>query len=764
MGAETGPWPEGGGHMGQLIRCHDWAATVLGALESWPDGLRTAVCIMLGTRHPAALTWGPDLIFLYNDACAGLLSPDKHPRILGLPAAHAWPESHDMVCAEISHVLNGGGSVWQENRHIPIQRDGRLEEAWWTYSRSPVHDARAPQGIGGVLTLITETTKPVLAQRESEARFRALFEQSPLMVHIFDRSGQTLAVNPALERTFGVSADVMRGYNVFQDPQLEGSEVRGLIERAFSGEVTHTTALRHDAAISVGDGCACWVEATAYPVKDEGGAIREVVILSQDVTPRIEAEKALDDTEARFRIAREAAQLGIFDHDFASGECIWDERIRSFWGVDERETITEAVFMGGIHPDDREAVTQALARAAQPEGGGEYAAEYRVIHRGTGRTRWLLAAGRCFFHGQTPIRLVGTVQDISERRRYEDALRESEERLQIGLDAAQLGHWSWEAATDRLTLSEQARVIFGLEAHESITWAALQALLHPDDAPVAARAVERALAGGQDYTLEYRIIRQDGSRGWVAARGRPVYGLSGMPPGMIGVVQDITERKRSEEKIRLLMAEVNHRSKNLLAVVQSIAHQTSAKGSPRSFARRFSERLQGLAASHDLLVGNAWQGVELVDLVDSQLAHFRDLVRQRIHFDGPDLQLRPAAAQALGMALHELATNAGKYGSLSSDAGRVSVHWALAEARGEPRFHMEWRESGGPQVEAPIASGFGTKLIAHMTEIALQGHVSLAYPPEGVVWTIDAPLTRITPEMGEEIRWSAQPAELRPPT
>ena len=160
-------------------------------------------------------------------------------------------------------------------------------------------------------------------------------------------------------------------------------------------------------------------------------------------------------------------------------------------------------------------------------------------------------------------------------------------------------------------------------------------------------------------------------------------------------------------------------------------------------------------------MGNAWQGVELAELVDSQLAHFRDLVRQRIRFDGPDLQLRPAAAQALGMALHELATNAGKYGSLSSDAGLVSVCWDLGDDAGEARFHMEWRESGGSRVEAPIVSGFGTKLIAHMTEIALQGNVSLSYPPEGLVWTIDAPLNRITPETGEEIRWSGHAEHLR---
>ena len=500
MGAEPALWPDGGGEMGEMIRLHDWSASPLGTIRGWPDGLRTAVCTMLGTRNPVALTWGPELIVLYNDGCAGLMGPDMHPGILGKPAA-AWPRSQEIGSAEVQQVLNSGESAGQESRMIPVRRGGMLEDAWWTYSRTPIHDQQSPNGVGGALMLFTETTAQERAERGCEVRFQSL--------------------------------------------------------------------------------------------------------------------------EARFRIAREAAQLGLFDVDMKSGECIWDARIRNIWGVAPDELITDQVFMAGVHPDDRNAVTAALALATAPESSGDYRAEYRVIQRGTGSICWLMATGRAFFDQGQAVRLVGTVQDISER-------------------------------------------------------------------------------------------------------------------------------KRSEEKIRLLMAEVNHRSKNLLAVVQSIAHQTSAKGSPRSFALRFSERLQGLAASHDLLVGNAWQGVDLVELVASQLAHFRDLVRERIHFDGPTLQLRPAAAQALGMALHELATNAGKYGSLSSSAGEVDISWYVTDGEGELRFHMDWREFGGPPVVAPVTSGFGTKLIAHMTEIALQGQRRLDYDRGGVAWSIDAPLCCITPAHDEE--------------
>jgi two-component sensor histidine kinase len=145
----------------------------------------------------------------------------------------------------------------------------------------------------------------------------------------------------------------------------------------------------------------------------------------------------------------------------------------------------------------------------------------------------------------------------------------------------------------------------------------------------------------------------------------------------IGVVRDVTERKRADQRAKLLIAEVNHRAKNLLAVVQAVARQTANKAEPRLFAKDFGERIAGLAASHDLLVRSEWQGVDIGDLARSQLVHFADLIGRRIHLEGPKVQITPAAAQALGMALHELATNAGKYGALSNAEGSVRVAWSI---------------------------------------------------------------------------------------
>jgi len=203
---------------------------------------------------------------------------------------------------------------------------------------------------------------------------------------------------------------------------------------------------------------------------------------------------------------------------------------------------------------------------------------------------------------------------------------------------------------------------------------------------------------------------------------------------VLAVVRDITERKRAEEHLQLLMREVNHRAKNILSVVQAIAQRTLASSS-QDFISRFSERIRGLSVSNDLLVRNQWQNVPLAELVRSQLAHFADLLESRIAVRGPDLRITAAAAQVIGMALHELATNAGKYGSLSTNTGRVDVGWG---SDGKS-LTMSWTEREGPPVSAPKRHGFGTIVMEAMAARSVDGKVDLAYAPSGLTWRLTCP-------------------------
>ncbi len=200
------------------------------------------------------------------------------------------------------------------------------------------------------------------------------------------------------------------------------------------------------------------------------------------------------------------------------------------------------------------------------------------------------------------------------------------------------------------------------------------------------------------------------------------------------IAQDVTDQKAHEEQVHLLMTEINHRAKNMLSLVQAIARQTAAR-EPEDFIERFTDRIQALAANQDLLIRNEWQGVDVEDLARAQLALFADLVGSRITVHGSPIRLNAAAAQAIGLALHELATNASKYGALSVAAGCIDVGWRLDG----DIFAMSWTESKGPPVSEPKRRGFGSTVVDSMVKQTVNGAVQLDYIPSGVVWNLTCP-------------------------
>src|SRR3984957_7340326 len=173
---------QGGGEMGALMRAHDWQSTALGPPHTWPQSLRTAIRLILNSGHPMYVWWGPDLLCFYNDAYRLSIGPERHPGSLGCNAADVWEEIWDIIGPQIARVMSGGGATWHENALIPITRNGRREEVYWTYSYSPIDDGAAVNGVGGVLVVCTETSQQVLNARraaEEKQKFSELFEQAP---------------------------------------------------------------------------------------------------------------------------------------------------------------------------------------------------------------------------------------------------------------------------------------------------------------------------------------------------------------------------------------------------------------------------------------------------------------------------------------------------------------------------------------------------------------------------------------------------------
>jgi two-component sensor histidine kinase/PAS domain-containing protein len=333
----------------------------------------------------------------------------------------------------------------------------------------------------------------------------------------------------------------------------------------------------------------------------------------------------------------------------------------------------------------------------------------------------------------------GRRQAIVELEAERVALRHTQEQLEFTLHAGRLGSWEFDIATQRFTSTAQSRAIFGLgpdapfERLEDVV-----ARVHPDDRERRRLAIEHAIATGEDFDVEYRTVRPDGEIGWILARGRATF-ENGKAVRLAGISLDITDRRNAEERQRLLLDELNHRVKNTLTSVQSIAMQTRRSiTSPSAFSEAFIERIHALARAHDLLTESAWQGASLRDVISRTLALQVDGEDAgRVATGGPPIRLGPNAAVTLNMAFHELATNALKYGALSATAGRVAIAWRVD---GDDLI-IDWRETGGPPVDLPTLRGFGSRLIEQAMTRELGGEARLSFLRNGLWCHMRLPLS-----------------------
>ena len=353
--------------------------------------------------------------------------------------------------------------------------------------------------------------------------------------------------------------------------------------------------------------------------------------------------------------------------------------------------------------------------------------------------------------------------EVAERRRAEEQLRElnetlenrvdartaelaeSQVRLRHAADLARLTYFDLDYANDRVQTAENFAEIMGfaipaMKEEQGAVDACrtlMAARIVDADRPRFAAEIEN-LQGGRFRKIEYRVVGDDGKERWIESEWRLEIDRDGQPRRAFAAHLDITQRKQSEEQRRVLLMEINHRSKNMLAVIQALVSRSAIHGDPATFAIDIADRLQGLSASQDLLIENDWRGIEVSELVLAQLRHLDDLVGTRIVLDGPAARFTAAGAQAMGMALHELATNAVKHGALSTNAGRVRIDWQVTDGA-EPLFSMRWVEEGGAPVSAPTRKGFGHLVVGRIVETALGGTVELKFPESGVTWKVCAP-------------------------
>jgi len=312
------------------------------------------------------------------------------------------------------------------------------------------------------------------------------------------------------------------------------------------------------------------------------------------------------------------------------------------------------------------------------------------------------------------------------------SLLDQKQTLLSALEAGRMGYWEMDIPRRRLTLSDQGRRLLGFATEAPFDQSRVSQLLTPESAAQRSRLLEDAIAQGRDYHADYEM--RDGR--WLEVRGRMVLDGAGRPHRLVGVIQDATEHRlafkaltRSEERQRILINELNHRVKNTLATILSIAKLTSRRADDvKAFVDGFEARLMAMSATHNLLTAQSWERADVRDILESELIPYAS---EQVRLSGPGVPLGSEQVLALGLVIHELATNAIKYGALGVQAGSLEVVWRLEENA----LTLEWRERDGPQVVAPSRTGFGSRLIATSAK-ALGGSADLRYPPEGFEATL----------------------------
>ncbi|CAN7407071.1 PAS domain S-box protein [Phenylobacterium sp. LjRoot225] len=579
--------------------------------------------MILNSSLPMAILVGKDGVTIYNDAYAQLIGK-RHPKTLGGKASECWPETAALSDQAIE-AARCGERLRFRDLELTVYRTGRPEQIWVNVDCSPVPDEDGRPL--GVLSITTETTERVLAERAAKqeiARLRQVFEQAPAFICLM--TGPTLIVeyvNEAHRRLFGDRRPEGRPYvEAFRDIVQEGDP-----EILFKAYATGETYIARADLVRVPrpDGRIeeHFLDIIVAPARDHAGVVTGLYVEGFDVTPQVRAQ---------------------------------------------------------------------------------------------------------------------------------EAAAENERRLSAAVSIARLGAFEWNLETDAATLDARAREIYGFGPEETLRVSEVVKRIDPEDR-VRVRAESRdAVACGQTRReFEYRIHLPDGSVRDIAAISDTVLGPTGQVQRIAGVFDDVTERRRAEKRQRLLINELNHRVKNTLATVQSIAAQTLHSAPDLARAREaFEARLIALAGAHDLLTTESWHGARLTDVVARAMAPFETAQQPQISRSGPPVWLTARRALALSMALHELATNAVKYGALSGLEGHVTILWRLSA---DDQLTLFWVEQGGPPVKAPERFGFGSRLLQRSLAHELDGEVAFTFAPDGVRCTIQFQL--------EPLSTSAEPAMLQ---
>jgi PAS domain S-box-containing protein len=472
------------------------------------------------------------------------------------------------------------------------------------------------------------------------------------------------------------------------------------------------------------------------------------VALAEDLAERIwaaveraGAEAELRESEARFRAIAETLPALVWMIDPEVRALYANARWTGYTGLSIAETLGDG-WMQAIHPDDSERFMREAGDVRQREAAFQSEIRYRSAN---GTFRWHMVQAEPIRNARGEFRgWFGASVDIHDRKETEAALRDSEARLRLAQEAGGVGLWDCDLKSGKVFWSPNVHKLAGLIPGFAGGAEAWKQLMHPEDRLKAAAAGQAALRGERPLDIEARIIRPiDGETVWLAVRGEVMRGPTGEPERIIGINFDITDRKETEERQNLLIRELHHRVKNTLASVQAIVGSTARTASSiDEFYQAFVGRIVALARTHNLLTEDYWQKASLEMLLRNELGPYEDGDQHRITLEGPSVELPSQVAVPIGMAIHELTTNAVKHGALSTGKGQIDVRWRVEREGDEAALRFDWTERGGPAVMTPTRQGFGSRLLQRVLTTQLQADVHMDFDADGVRFAMTMPLSK----------------------
>lgn len=663
----------------------------------------------------------------------------------------------------------------------------------------PILDANG-QPAGAVNTFLDITARKHAEDelRESEARLAAILDALPIGVAMVDQEGR-MQVSNSVFRSY--APEYMPSRDEARHGLWEGYGADG--RRLARTDYPGARALRGERVwpgqeflFHGREGGPVWTRVAALPFRNQQGDVVGATGVIVDIDAEKRAEEALRESQARLaadmaameRLQRISMFLmqedrieAICGHILDAAVALTGSDCASIQTYDSGSASLKLVGSRGFHPEAAQFWERVEAASASTCGvalrGGERvvvadvdACEYMAgtgdldAYRKSGiravQSTPLVSRSGAFLgmistHWREPhepsardLRLLDVLArqaaDVIERAQSNEALVESRRRLNAVLDNASVSVFVMDERQQCIYMNAAAEAMTGYTLAET-QGRPLHDVVHhtyPDGRPypLAECPIDRAFPENNREQGEEVFVHKDGSFYPVAFTASPIRDEVSRIIGTIIEVRDIRAEKAAAEQIRLMLGELSHRSKNLLAVVQAMIRQT-ARGaeSMEAFQEQLGDRIGALADAHDLLVSQNWEGAPIRDLVERQLSPFVDAQANRVSVVGPDLFVSTQATQSFALAIHELATNASKYGALSREGGRISVSWAIeVQPGGNRRFSMTWQERGGPKVAPPARRGFGSFVLERMVGAALNGQSRLEHAPDGLVWTLDS--------------------------